>query len=70
MNAITAWFKGTDGKMRRGHRVHINDDGKPLCRCRTRQAFALASTDGWEISRDEPTCLVCIRIEKRRSLTG
>lgn len=68
MNTITALFIGSDGKMRRSYQVHINDNGKPLCRCKTRIGLGQNIGDKWVAGWSEPTCPVCIRMDKRRSL--
>lgn len=66
--AITTYFLGSDGKMKRGYQVHINDNGKPLCRCRTRIDFNPIATHKWVVEFKEPTCPVCLRIEKRQGV--
>lgn len=64
--SIQALFQGADRKIRRSYRIHINDNGYPLCRCRNRIEFSPSTTDKWVVVRDDPTCTVCIRMEKRQ----
>jgi len=65
MSTIWARYKASDGRLRRGHQIHINDNGRPLCGDRVRQGFNVAHPDKWVIGSDEPTCVVCIRMQKR-----
>ena len=57
-----------DGKIRRGYRTHLNDStNKPLCGCRTRDAFNECTAARWLVVQGEsPTCPQCDRIAKRR----
>lgn len=70
MNTIRAWYKSADGKTRRGHQIHINDNGLPLCRCRAREVFTASAAESWLLGWDKPTCPVCIRMEKRKLVSS
>jgi hypothetical protein len=72
MQIIRAIYTKDNRQIKRGYRSHINDNGLPLCRLRNREGMttqgALAK---WAPEfGEEPSCPVCARMQKRRSLQG
>lgn len=63
--SIRAAYRGADGKIRKSHLAHINDDGQPLCRVRARGEFTSAGHLGWTTHFEPPTCPVCLRFFAR-----
>lgn len=63
--SLRAAYRGGDGKIRKSHLSHINDDAKPLCRVRARGGLTDGGCLGWTIHFEPPTCPVCLRFAAR-----
>lgn len=64
--SIRAWYRNSSGKLTKGYKSHIDDDGFPLCRVRARDGFIGGSPDKWITSFEQATCPVCLRMQARQ----
>lgn len=65
--SIRAWYKSSStGRLTRGYKSHIDDNGFPLCRYRMCNGFTSGSSDKWVVEFSKPTCPVCLKIQSRQ----
>lgn len=63
--SIRAWYRTPTGKLTKGYKSHLNDNGYPLCRVRSRDGFTDGQPEKWVTSFEEATCPVCLRMAAR-----